>query len=147
MVLSSRERNSCNWQDVEFMLRSVALCTFCKFSDAKLYPFWLFTQVELPAAEIAATIDAFCTKHLSELSKVHTPLTSFFISPWLILTTVSLGAKFFGTKKNFVSCVLQLCCRRGLYNGAWELIPLLTWTRKTLPLCNVCSCQRQVEHH
>ncbi len=96
-LLSSRERNSCNWHDVEFMLRSVASCTFCKSSDAKLYPFWLFTQVELPAAEIAATIDAFCTKHLSELSKVHTPLTSFLISPWLILTTVSLDAKFFGT--------------------------------------------------
>jgi hypothetical protein len=50
----------------------------------------------LPAAEIAATIDAFRTNHLSELTEVHTPLTSFLFSllwfwQFFLLILPSLG--------------------------------------------------------
>ncbi len=47
------------------------LYIFCKASTEIVLHFLLFPQAKLPASEIAATIDAFRTHHLAELTEVH----------------------------------------------------------------------------
>lgn len=144
--LSSGGRDSCNHGDLCVLLRNVALCIFCKSSDEKWILFRLFSQVKLPAAEIAATIDAFRTNHLSELTEVHTPLTSFLFSLlWFGQFLVLLP---FQGRMQFVSFVV-------LFNSVkeedyiWDDVKYTCSheQKNPAPLWCVCSCQRQVEHH
>jgi hypothetical protein len=60
---------------------------FCKASTEILLHFLLFRQAKLPASEIAATIDAFRTHHLAELTEVH--ITFIFFS-YIVSQVLSL---------------------------------------------------------